>query len=74
MEVINKITSEFTSAIYDMNQAMTQVRMVTMGSYEDTVALADSYTKLAKQLGTTTTTVAEGADAWLKCLGQVKSL
>lgn len=74
MEAINKITSEFTSAIYDMNEAMTQVRMVTMGSYEDTVALADSYTKLAKQLGTTTTTVAEGADAWLKCLGQVKSL
>lgn len=65
MEAINKITSEFTSAIYDMNEAMTQVRMVTMGSYEDTVALADSYTKLAKQLGTTTTTVAEGADAWL---------
>nr|DAM97920.1 MAG TPA: hypothetical protein [Caudoviricetes sp.] len=74
MEAINKITSEFTSAIYDMNEAMTQVRMVTMGSYDDTVALADSYTKLAKQLGTTTTTVAEGADAWLKCLGQVKSL
>ena len=74
MEAINKITSEFTSAIYDMNEAMTQVRMVTMGSYEDTVALADSYTKLAKQLGTTTTTVAEGADSWLKCLGQVKSL
>lgn len=66
MEAINKITSEFTSAIYDMNEAMTQVRMVTMGSYEDTVALADSYTQLAKQLGTTTTTVAEGADAWLK--------
>lgn len=66
MEAINKITSEFTSAIYDMNGAMTQVRMVTMGSYEDTVALADSYTKLAKQLGTTTTTVAEGADAWLR--------
>ena len=74
MQAIYKITSEFTSAIYDMNQAMTQVRMVTMGSYEDTVALADSYTKLAKQLGTTTTTVAEGADSWLKCLGQVKSL
>ena len=66
MEAINKIASEFTSAIYDMNEAMTQVRMVTMGSYEDTVALADSYTQLAKQLGTTTTTVAEGADAWLR--------
>lgn len=66
MEAINKITSEFTSAIYDMNSAMAQVRMVTMGSYEDTVALADSYTKLAKQLGTTTTEVAKGADTWLR--------
>lgn len=66
MEAINKITSEFTSSIYDMNEAMTQVRMVTMGSYEDTVALADSYTKLAKQLGTTTTEVAKGADTWLR--------
>lgn len=65
MEAINKITSEFTSAIYDMNSAMAQVRMVTMGSYEDTVALADSYTQLAKQLGTTTTEVAKGADTWL---------
>ena len=74
MQAIYKITSEFISAIYDMNEAMTQVRMVTMGSYEDTVALADSYTKLAKQLGTTTTIVAEGANSWLKCLGQVKSL
>ena len=74
MEAINKITSEFTSAIYDMNSAMAQVRMVTMGSYEDTVALADSYTQLAKQLGTTTTEVAKGADTWLKCLGQVKFL
>lgn len=66
MEAINKITSEFTSAIYDMNSAMAQVRMVTMGSYEDTVALADSYTQLAKQLGTTTTEVAKGADTWLR--------
>lgn len=65
MEAINKITSEFTQAIGDMNGAMAQVRMVTMGSYEDTVALADSYTQLAKQLGTTTTEVAKGADTWL---------
>lgn len=66
MEAINKITSEFTQAIGDMNSAMAQVRMVTMGSYEDTVALADSYTQLAKQLGTTTTEVAKGADTWLR--------
>lgn len=66
MEAINKITSEFTQAIGDMNGAMAQVRMVTMGSYEDTVALADSYTQLAKQLGTTTTEVAKGADTWLR--------
>ena len=72
MEAINKITSEFTSAIYDMNEAMAQVRMVTMGSYDDTVQLADSYTQLAKQLGTTTTEVAKGADTWFKMSGPSK--
>ena len=45
---------------------MTQVQMVTMGSYEDTVKLAQQYGQLAQQLGQTTSTVAEGADVWLR--------
>lgn len=66
LEALNKLVSEFTSAIKDMDDAMTQVRMVTMGSYEDTVKLSQQYGELAQKLGTTVTTVAEGADAWLK--------
>lgn len=66
LEALNKLVSEFTSAIKDMDDAMTQVRMVTMGSYEDTVKLSQQYGELAQKLGTTVTTVAEGADAWLR--------
>lgn len=66
LEALNKLVSEFTSAIKDMDDAMTQVRMVTMGSYEDTVKLSQQYGELAQKFGTTVTTVAEGADAWLR--------
>ena len=66
LEALNKLVSEFTSAIKEMDDAMTQVRMVTMGSYEDTVKLSQQYGELAQKLGTTVTTVAEGADAWLR--------
>ena len=66
LEALNKLVSEFTSAIKDMDDAMTQVRMVTMGSYEDTVKLGQQYGELAQKLGTTVTTVAEGADEWLR--------
>lgn len=69
LEALNKLVSEFTSAIKDMDDAMTQVRMVTMGSYEDTVKLSQQYGELAQKLGTTVTTVAEGADAWLNLSG-----
>lgn len=69
LEALNKLVSEFTSAIKDMDDAMTQVRMVTMGSYEDTVKLSQQYGELAQKLGTTVTTVAEGADAWLDLSG-----
>ena len=66
LEALNKLVSEFTSAIKEMDDAMTQVRMVTMGSYEDTMKLSQQYGELAQKLGTTVTTVAEGADAWLR--------
>lgn len=66
LEALNKLVSEFTSAIKEMDDAMTQVRMVTMDSYEDTVKLSQQYGELAQKLGTTVTTVAEGADAWLR--------
>lgn len=69
LEALNKLVSEFTSAIKEMDDAMTQVRMVTMGSYEDTVKLSQQYGELAQKLGTTVTTVAEGADAWLDLSG-----
>lgn len=66
MRGVEEVVQSFTSAIKDMNDAMTQVRMVNMDSREDTKKLAQGYTNLAKELGQTTTTVAEGADTWLR--------
>ena len=44
---------------------MTQIRLVTQGSSDDTKALMSDYSDIAKQLGTTTSAVAESATEWL---------
>ena len=66
IQSLTSIVNSFTSSLTEMNKVMTQVQMVTMGSYEDTVKLAQQYGQLAQQLGQTTSTVAEGADVWLR--------
>lgn len=48
----------------DLDKAMTDVRLVTGGSVEDTAKLAKEYNQLAKEMGSTTTAVAEGAGEW----------
>ena len=45
---------------------MTQIRLVTQGSAESTKELMSDYSEIAKQLGTTTSAVAESATAWLR--------
>lgn len=50
----------------DLDAAFTDIQMVTMDSDAQTAELAQSYNKLAKQLGATTTEVAEGAGEWLR--------
>ncbi len=66
IRLLTSIVNSFTSSLTEMNKVMTQVQMVTMDSYEDTVKLAQQYGQLAQQLGQTTSTVAEGADVWLR--------
>lgn len=48
----------------ELDKAFTDIQMVTMGSDAQTAELAQSYNSLAKQLGATTTEVAEGAAEW----------
>lgn len=50
--------------IKELNVAMTDVQMVAMTSNEETAELANSYSKLAKQLGATTKEIAEGSVEW----------
>lgn len=52
--------------IVDLNKAMTDVQMVTGESAEQTAELAHQYSQMAKELGATTTEIANGASEWLR--------
>lgn len=60
-QVIQSIIGETVS----LNDSMTQIRLVTQGSSDDTKALMSDYSNIAKQLGTTTSAVADSAVEWL---------
>nr|DAR68792.1 MAG TPA: minor tail protein [Caudoviricetes sp.] len=57
---------EAYQTIVDLNKAMTDVQMVTGESAEQTAELAHQYSQMAKELGATTTEVANGAAEWLR--------
>lgn len=57
---------EAYQTIVDFNKAMTDVQMVTGESAEQTAELAHQYSQMAKELGATTTEVANGAAEWLR--------
>lgn len=57
---------EAYQTIVDLNKAMTDVQMVTGESAEQTSELAHQYSQMAKELGATTTEVANGAAEWLR--------
>lgn len=48
----------------DLDKAFTDIQMVTGGSDEQTAQLAKDYNNLAKEMGSTTKEVAEGAAEW----------
>lgn len=50
---------------HELDDAMTDIQIVTQMSNEDATALMQSYSQIAKELGSTTTAVAESADEWL---------
>lgn len=61
-QVIQSVISETIS----LNDSMTQIRLVTQDSAENTKALMSEYSETAKQLGTTTDAVAASAVEWLR--------
>lgn len=50
----------------DLNEAMTNIRIVTMDTKEATDALLDNYNQMGQKLGANTLDIAEGAVDWLR--------
>lgn len=67
--ILNKVQKEIANVyqnILRLNEAMTDIRIVTGASVDEANSLMTSYNKLAKELGTTTTEVAKSASEWMR--------
>lgn len=67
--ILNKVQKEIANVyqnILKLNEAMTDIRIVTGASVDEANSLMTSYNKLAKELGTTTTEVAKSASEWMR--------
>ncbi len=63
------LVGSFTKAIkvtYDLNDALTDLRIVTGGTKEDAAALISTYNQMAQAMGTTTKEVSSAAVEWLR--------
>jgi len=67
--ILNKVQKEIANVyqnILKLDEAMTDIRIVTGANVSETTSLMTSYNKLAKELGTTTTEVAKSASEWMR--------
>lgn len=58
--------TKIKDAVLDLNEAMTQLQIITGYNNEEAEKLLMTYNGMAQELGTTTTAVAEGAQDWLR--------
>lgn len=65
MSVVNSIRNTINT-VSELDKSLTDLRIATNGTYEDTAKLLSSYTQLGKQMGATTKEVANSADSWLR--------
>ena len=65
MTVINSIRGAVNNVV-ELDKSLTDLRIATNGTYEDTAKLLSSYNQLGKQMGATTKEVADSADSWLR--------
>lgn len=63
--VLNGLT-KVKDAVLDLNEAMTQLQIITGYNNQEAEKLLMTYNGMAQNLGTTTTSVAEGAQDWLR--------
>lgn len=61
-----KYLREVYTSIVDIDKAVVNLQIATGKSRSEVRGLINDYAKLGKQLGATTTEVAEGADTWLR--------
>ena len=68
-KIVGKISQAFQKVIgyaQQLDQAMVNIQIVTGKTRDEAFDLMDSYNKLARQLGSTTTEVANSANVWLR--------
>lgn len=70
VQLLARAFSDAIETIKELNYHMTNVQMVAMTSNEETAELANSYSKLAKQLGATTKEIAEGSVEWFNIMSR----
>ena len=63
--VVNSIRGAVNNVV-ELDKSLTDLRIATNGTYEETAKLLSSYTNLGKQMGATTKEVADSADSWLR--------
>lgn len=66
LQKMKQLINEMIDTMKELDKAFTDIQMVTGGTDEQTAQLAKDYNKLAKEVGSTTTEVAEGASEWLR--------
>lgn len=66
LQSLQRVVQSVISETVSLNDSMTQIRLVTQDNAENTKALMSEYSDIAKQLGTTTSAVAESATEWLR--------
>ena len=65
MGFVNQVRNAI-STVYDLDEALTNLRIVQSSTKESAQELLKTYNSMAQKLGTTTTAVAESANEWLR--------
>ena len=66
LNTAKQAVNEMLATMKELDKAFTDIQMVTGGTQEETAQLAKEYNGLAKEMGSTTVEVAEGAGEWLR--------
>ena len=63
---LGNAVKDCTAYVKDLDEAMTNIRVVTMDTKEATEGLLDTYNQLGQELGADTLDISEGAIDWLR--------